>query len=620
MSLTKDTLYTIASDSLDRKYDEVRRTVLADNPDLVSFDIRRSGDDVTVVFGLRRGGDRYDFRLFGNKHDYYRMSMGVRLEETFALLARVDPNVEAGGVTRDGEILRLTLRPAVGAGAGAEAASSEPRRGPAPAEPPEKAAAADRRDVAPPGTDGEVPAPGTTAMPAVGSVQVTGPREGRAGVPQPRGDASDEDSETAYREARREGTLQAWSRFLAEHPDSPRAPEAGERAAALREDAAYRTALERDDASGYQAFLDHFPASGRAPEIEARLKLAQEARTRAVVERRVREQEQGRRAEAYAQAKKLDTPEAYRMFLTIYPDAPEAADARRRMNRAETRSSPPPSEAGNRTPPGRPPSPVLTVPPVPKGPTVDGNAADAAWKGAPALAVPLTGGGRSIEARVRAVHDGVRVYLLAEWPDGTEDALYRPWTWDEQKKTYVQADRVDDGFAVALYRSSPDQACKLNGEEQEADTWLWRAFWSSVAGHADDGVLRVSRQRLPHANPYPTASGSGQVWIREEPDDGPPPWALVIPVEFQGAEVASYRKQSAAGSRGDVLAAGRWTPGGARGGTWAVEMSRALDTGHADDVPLRAGTRQPAAFAVFDRSEKGRHVSSELIQLDIRGR
>jgi len=620
VSLTQDTFYTIASDSLDRKYDAVRRTVLADNPDLVSFDIRRSGDDVTVVFGLRRGGDRYDFRLFGNKHDYYRMSMGVRLEETFALLARVDPNVEAGGVTRDGEVLRLTLRPAVGAGAGAEAASSEPRRGPAPADPPEKAAAADRRDVAPPGTDGEVPAPGTTAMPAVGSVQVTGPREGRAGVPQPRGDASDEDSETAYREASQEDTLQAWSRFLAQHPDSPRAAEAGERAAALREEAAYRTALERDDASGYQAFLDHFPASGRAPEIEARLRLAQEARTRAVVERRAREQEQGRRAEAYAQAKKLDTPEAYRMFLTVYPDAPEAADARKRMNRAETRSSAPSTGAGGRAPPGRPASPVLTVVPVPKGPTVDGSAADAAWKEAPALAVPLTGGGRSVEARVRAVHDGVRVYLLAEWPDGTEDALYRPWTWDDSKKTYVQTDRLDDGFAVALYRSSPDLACKLNGEEQEADTWLWRAFWSSVAGHADDGALRVSRKRLPHANPYPTASGSGQVWIREEPDEGPPPWALVIPVEFQGAEVASYRKQAAAGSRADVLAAGRWTSGGSGSGAWAVELSRALDTGHADDVPLRPGNRQPAAFAVFDRSEKGRHVSSELIQLDIRGR
>jgi hypothetical protein len=308
------------------------------------------------------------------------------------------------------------------------------------------------------------------------------------------------------------------------------------------------------------------------------------------------------------------------MFLTVYPDAPEAADARKRMNRAETRSSAPSSEAGSRPPPGRPPSPVLTVPPVRKGPTVDGNAADAAWKEAPAVAVALTGGGRSVEARVRAVHDGVRVYLLAEWPDGTEDALYRPWTWDDRKKTYVQTDRVDDGFAVALYRSSPDQACKLNGEEQEADTWLWRAFWSSVSGHADDGGLRVSRKRLPHANPYPTASGSGQVWIREEPDEGPPPWALVIPVEFQGAEVASYRKQAASGSRGDVLAAGRWTSGGSGGGTWVVEISRALDTGHADDVPLRAGTRQPAAFAVFDRSEKGRHVSSELIQLDIRGR
>ncbi len=607
MSLTTDTLYTIASDSLDRKYDAVRRTVLADNPELVSFDIRRSGDDVTVVFGLRRGGDRYDFRLFGNKHDYYRMSMGVRLEETFALLARIDPNVEAAGVTRDGEVLRLTLRPAGGAGPRAEAGSPEPRGRQEPAERPRKEAAADRSDRAPPGTDGEVSVPGTAPTPPIGSVQVTEPRAGLAGASAPR-PAAGEDPEAAYREARGADTLQAWTRFLSQHPDSPRAAEAEERAAALREEAAYRTALERDDASGYQAFLDHFPGSGRAPEIGARLRLAQEARTRAVVERRAREQEQGRRAEAYAQAKKLDTPEAYRMFLTIYPDAPEAADARKRMKKSEARASVPPRGAGDRPPPGRPASPVLDVVPVPKGPTVDGNAGDAAWKGAPVLAVPLSGGGRSVEARLRAVHDGARVYLLAEWPDGTGDTLYRPWTWDERKRTYVQTDRLDDGFAVALYRSSPDQSCKLNGEEQEADTWLWRAFWSSVAGHADDGALRVSRKRLPHANPYPIASGAGQVWVREEPDEGSPPWALFIPVEFQGAEVASYRKQAARGSRADVLAAGRWTSGGAGGepgwwscrGPWTPDTTTMSPCARGPDSPRRSprstGARRDATF------------------------
>lgn len=521
MSLTKDALYTIASDSLDRKYNELRRSVLADNPELVSFDVRRSGDDVTAVFGLRRGGQRYDFRLFGNKHDYYRLAMGVRVEETFALLAKVDPNVEAAGAAREGDVFRLTLRAADPTRRPADTAEAEPDAEAAASKPP--AAASEAQAAAtPPGTEGEVAVPGTAPS----------------------------------------------------------------------------------------------PAAGAAPVSEAPLRAPEATLTQADVERRVREESDRRRAEAYAQARKLGTPEAYRMFVAVYPDAPEAAEAGRLLRAAEAAA---PSPAGEPARPSRRPSPILPVAAVSRGPTVDGAGTDAAWKDAAAVEVPVTAGDRTLTARIRAVHDGARFYLLAEWPDGTQDAAYRPWSWNGEKKTYVQTARLDDGFAVALYRGSPSASCKLNGEEQEADIWLWRAFWSAASGHADDASLRVSRQRLPQSNSYPTAAGGGNLWVRQEPDQGSPPWTFFIPVEFQGAEVPSYRKQPAQGSRGDVLAHGLWKAQGG-GGTWVVEMSRALDTGHPDDVRLRPGTRQAAAFAVFDRSEKGGHAPSELIQLDIRGR
>ncbi|MHB8766062.1 MAG: ethylbenzene dehydrogenase-related protein, partial [Deferrisomatales bacterium] len=256
---------------------------------------------------------------------------------------------------------------------------------------------------------------------------------------------------------------------------------------------------------------------------------------------------------------------------------------------------------------------VAAVPPL------DAKADDPAWRPATVVEVPLQGPGAARTLRLRGLHDGKTLVLLAEWADPTRDALYRPWIWDPARKTYQQNPQVDDGFAVVLYRGrAPADSCMLSGEEHDADSWLWRAFWSEISGLADDGRIRVSRNRIPQSNPY-LATNGGQVWIREEPDDGVPGWSFFVPVEFQGPAVPSYKPFEARGSRGDVRAKGWWAAAGGSG-RWTVALSRALDTGQADDVALAEGRPQAIAVAVYDKSEKGRHATSQVIWLEPRGR
>ncbi len=667
---------------------EIRKAVMAANPQVVRFDIVREGDEITVTLGFRDGPRRVDVRLLGAKTEFYRMAMGVRLDDTLASLTRADPMVEPAGVVREGDRLTLRFR--------YTAPDGRPRPVRAETPPPEPPPAPAR----PAGVEAEVtpPSPPATAPPPPAI------RETPAAPPPPETPAeppAEDPAVEAWRKALADGSLQAFERFVQKHPDAPQAPEARRRAARLREDRAYRRAVKKDDLRAYRAFLDRFPDSAHKAEVEARIQAIEAERKRREAERRAREAAEKRRLKAYDEARRMDSAEAYRIFLAAYPDAPEAKGVRRRLREIEADDAAFAKARGSeqglseylaRHPKGRhageaakelqalrkarmeadlraalaegteealagflkrwpgsphesrvrealerlraeasapepaPPGPgpaesgqesadLLRAVRVAEPPRVDGQAGDPAWAGAPEIRVPLEGSPGPGALSVRAVHDGARIYLLVRWADPTRDALYRPWVWDPAQGTYHQNDQADDGLAVTIF-STPglDDTCMLQGRGMEADLWLWRAFWSDISGLAVDARLQVSRTRLPRSNPYPARDGSGQLWVRRESDRGALGWSFFIPVEFQGAVVPSYKPSRAAGSRGDVHARGRWEEG-----AWTVELSRALDTKHPDDVPLAPGEERTIAFGVYDRAEKARHAVSGPVRLRLGG-
>lgn len=518
-------------------------------------------------------------------------------------------------------------------------------------------------------------------------------------------------AEGPYQAALAQGTVAALEQFAAAFPDAPQHRAAKQRIAELREQVAYKLAVEKNSVEAYQGFLAIFPASGRRAEAEARVRALLAERDKVELERRAAElarkaqqTDRERRQRAFDQARQLDSPEAYSIFLTTYPATPEAREAEQRLKelqddaaafnqaqgsevRLEQYLATRPNgrhaaaardqlgqlqdarmeaqfqaaraagsidvwqrfsqdwPAGSRAveakaqlealklaaakpvPPAAPPKATEVLPPALRlsvryaavAPEVDGLATDGAWLDAPPLEVALSGSqGLAGRATLRAVHDGTSLYVLAEWADPTRNEGYRSWLWDAKEDNYQQSDERDDAFAVSLYRDGSSlAACMLAGAEIDADLWLWRAHWGALSGLADDGRLRVSRQRIPQANPYPTRTGHGQVWIRQDWDDGQPGWKLFIPVERTGGVLPGYQTAPAQGSRGDVQAVGAWSE--TSGGRWRVEFRRALDTRHPDDVAVRPGTTVVAAFATYDRADRADHASSPPVFLDIQG-
>ena len=84
------------------------------------------------------------------------------------------------------------------------------------------------------------------------------------------------------------------------------------------------------------------------------------------------------------------------------------------------------------------------------------------------------------------------------------------------------------------------------------------------------------------------------------------------PDRFTGEVVDSFAAQTPSGSLADVRGKGTYD-----GKAWTLEMSRAFDTHHDDDVTLHAGDEILCAIAVLDDELYWRHSVSPLLTLHI---
>lgn len=685
LRFTSDNLYDIVSDSEHAKYANIRKSVVELNPNLTFFDILREGDFITLSFRLGHGPDKADFKLLGEKHLFYQLAMGRNLEENLEKLTASDPGVEPSEAEKENGIISISIQYAW----------------------PSRLAS-------------EMEASSTGNLSEPGPAQPPSPKI-------PSGPSQEEQEKAAYDKAVGSGDEAALTRFIDDFPTSAHVDEARRRINLLREEAAYADASAKNTEAAYTHFLDQFPEASRQAEIKEKIielqekRKADEASRKAAEEKQKRKQQDAadkRRVEVYNQARNSNTADAYKLFLTVYPNAPEtkeikkliieiekeeaafeeardseeklklflglhpkgnhAEEAARTLQKMKTsrmeNDYAKATEAGTaealekflkkwpsgpktssiktaieklRTPPAPPPSKAPEPPklseaakseqppssasasvPAPAGivrliaakaqakPRIDGVADDSVWEQAVPLELPVSGPKMKGLARLKAVHDGRNFYIMAEWEDSSRDTLFRPWIWDPAKKTYHQNEQADDAFAINFYIDKlPEQSCMLRGEEFEADLWMWRAYWSEISGLAYDRLLKVSRSRIPKANPYPAENGEGQVWIREESDSGTAGWRFFVPVgAFEGAVLPSYHPQNAEGSLDDVKARGTWRSQDGKG-LWTVEMSRLLNTRNSDDIVLEPGKEVAIAIAIYDKAEKSRHSTSQIIRL-----
>lgn len=262
-----------------------------------------------------------------------------------------------------------------------------------------------------------------------------------------------------------------------------------------------------------------------------------------------------------------------------------------------------------------PPSGTLTVPVqrLAAPPKVDGDTADwgkAAWTRVPVrpaddkVASVAVG---AIEMEIAAGIAAGRFYLAARWPDAAADTVYRPWQWMESR--YRKGEERDDMLAVRFHLDGQYDRCMISDLTYSVDVWLWAAGRTDPSGVADDLTHTFTTALTDEAAEYKTPSGQ-TVYMKKPRDEGRQGWANVrAPKEMTRPTLPSVEVTAdPAGSVADVLAKGAWSKG-----RWTVEFSRALDTGHADDVVFAPGRKLPGQIAVFNKSHsENKSVSAVL--------
>ncbi len=217
--------------------------------------------------------------------------------------------------------------------------------------------------------------------------------------------------------------------------------------------------------------------------------------------------------------------------------------------------------------------------------------------------------GRS-EVAFKAGVAGDTFYVAVRWPDDGADTDLDVWLWNGHR--YARSRRYNDQFALRFAMAGDYDRSMLSGKSYEADLWEWNASRGAMAGIAEDFRQVISTRIIENAAEY-TVKGVGTIYIKKYRDEGHYPFKTVRPPRQKGADqiVAQEMKGGPDGSYADVRAGSRW-----QDGYWQLEMSRKLDTGHADDVVLPRGGRIVGQIAVFNHSADENKSISEPLDFD----
>ncbi len=289
-------------------------------------------------------------------------------------------------------------------------------------------------------------------------------------------------------------------------------------------------------------------------------------------------------------------------------------------------------------------------------PIVDGTLDDAAWRAAKPIHVavhqpPTRNRTTDTIVQLRAVRTDRDIYFAAQWRDPTDSDRKELWTYDGR---HWRRDPHDDEDRLALLfpigdslswfdsggcgrtchvrrrdRLSLDDAPRWYkstlAESQRLDVWHWKSVRSNALGHADDKFWAFHPPMDPRKNggryadardgeikpavKNVSADKSGPAFM-QNPNRVPGIAGVLlasdaVPLDlgsFEAGDTVPGRVLSVpTGSQSDVRARGLH-----RDGAWHLELSRALDTTHADDAIFRPGARIAFSLAVFDNVPESR--------------
>jgi signal transduction histidine kinase len=254
----------------------------------------------------------------------------------------------------------------------------------------------------------------------------------------------------------------------------------------------------------------------------------------------------------------------------------------------------------------------------------------------------------TVDVTLKALYDENYIYIYATWPDPTENDIRDMWIYsaDEGWRRWSEAgnamaknedrllflwniDESVEGFNVAgCAITCHGDRHHTNADGERTDTWQWKASTTNPVGLTEDkywdniveeGTDREAKEAGRHNDEMTTVSYSGQdtearsvgytentqtvlvngttlvipKYYEPNPEDETNANFLFIgeiergeAVEItkdttfeNGTLVPGYILERPVGSRGDIVSKGVWLDG-----RWHVELKRALNTGHHDDV------------------------------------
>jgi len=239
------------------------------------------------------------------------------------------------------------------------------------------------------------------------------------------------------------------------------------------------------------------------------------------------------------------------------------------------------------------------------GPIIDGIGDDKVWKTVSPIKTRDTVA--NIDIELRSVHTDKSIFIMARFPDQTENRQHKYLLWNEDLKSYRSGPKREDSFILKWNMEAAPVDLKLKGDDEYlADVWYWKANRTDPVGAADDKMHIYGKNKLKKSKSLISRNGQ-QFYLTRQSDEGRSAYSSIAYEKFTEQEVPRYASREPEGSRGDIVAKGQW-----KDGYWTIELSRLLHTGHADDVQFV--TSQDYLFGVSRHEIAGKPANPKLEQ------
>ena len=208
-------------------------------------------------------------------------------------------------------------------------------------------------------------------------------------------------------------------------------------------------------------------------------------------------------------------------------------------------------------------------------PVIDGQI-DKSWD--KATEVSVTDKIEKTTIYIKSICSKDQIYFLVRYKDKTENRHHKRFIWDKNLEMYKHGPTKEDSFIFKwpISQSVDDFSLKATSP-YIADIWYWKAFRTDPKGYADDKRHIYSDTKLAKARSI--ILGKKIFYLSRPGDEGQSSYKSLIPTEKTNQEIDSYAHRSPTLSRADVKAKGVH-----KDGMWTIEFSRALNTGHFDDI------------------------------------